>query len=175
MSDCCVQNAYPNDCKELRWPVHARPFLIPAPVPPSWFCIICAGNGRTKLCSCCLSLLQALRVRWPSPCTGGRHPAVHLRGTVCFMWQGQMHTQRIWISEDESLLTVVSTNAQQGLEIYNWTALLTSSGKMHEALERCNLCAVKLRHQELLCFFREDHEHGSFDWKMQGAWDVHEK
>lgn len=33
-----------------------------------------------------------------------------------------------------SLLTVVSTKAYQGLEIYNQTALLTSLEKIHEPL-----------------------------------------
>lgn len=32
------------------------------------------------------------------------------------------------------LLTVVSTKAYQGLEIYSWTALLTSLEKIHERL-----------------------------------------
>lgn len=131
VSDCCGHDACPDDYKELSWSELARPLLIRAPAPPSCFCTVCAGNCRMNFCSCsvpvpsceileqscapalCLSLLWAPRAGWPFPPMGGRRPSAHLRGRAGLMWQGWMNdnTERIFISEDEPLLAVVSTKA----------------------------------------------------------------
>lgn len=151
--------------------VHARPLLIQAPAPPSWFCIVCAGNCRTDLCSCSVSVPSA------SPQTQLTFPKDGWQASSCpSQSHGLFYVTRVKAHREnlnprgESLLTVVSTKAQQELQIYNRTELLTSSGKMHEALASCNLCAVKPGTTRYSAFFSEYHEHGSpFDLKIQCA------